>query len=158
LAIRDRRRFERRAMTPRHQNDDPGDLFLDDAIGAAFDPSWGHDLPALRSHPARPCRLAKKKSATLLNRIFSAPRSLSAPGGRFDPEPKMNICMQGVPASRADTARIKREGYIVSQRKCQMSTRVQGWLHKGRSTVLDWLMIALSFGTIAWISFQTIGG
>jgi hypothetical protein len=39
-----------------------------------------------------------------------------------------------------------------------MSTRVQESLHRGVATVLDWLMVALSFGTIAWISFRTIGG
>jgi hypothetical protein len=39
-----------------------------------------------------------------------------------------------------------------------MSTQVQGRLHKAKSIVLDWLMFALSFGTIAWISFRPIGG
>ena len=38
-----------------------------------------------------------------------------------------------------------------------MSTQVQGSLRKARSIVLDWLMFALSFGTIAWISFRPIG-
>jgi hypothetical protein len=39
-----------------------------------------------------------------------------------------------------------------------MSTQVQGRLRKARSIALDWLMFALSFGTIAWISFRPIGG
>ena len=39
-----------------------------------------------------------------------------------------------------------------------MSTQVQGRLHKARSIVLHWLMLAMSLGTIAWISFRPIGG
>ncbi len=39
-----------------------------------------------------------------------------------------------------------------------MSTQVQGRLHKGKSIVLDWLIFALSFASIAWISFRPIGG
>jgi len=39
-----------------------------------------------------------------------------------------------------------------------MSPQVQGRLRKTRSVVLDWLMFAMSLGTIAWISFQPIGG
>ena len=39
-----------------------------------------------------------------------------------------------------------------------MTEHVQGRPHKARSIVLDWLMFALSFGTIVWISFRPIGG
>ena len=39
-----------------------------------------------------------------------------------------------------------------------MSTHVQGRLHKATSIVLDWLMLVMSLGTIAWISFREIGG
>ena len=39
-----------------------------------------------------------------------------------------------------------------------MSTQVQGRLRKAKSIVLDWLMLAMSLGTIAWISFRPIGG
>jgi hypothetical protein len=39
-----------------------------------------------------------------------------------------------------------------------MNTPVQGRPRMAKSIVLDWLMFALSFGTIAWISFRPIGG
>jgi hypothetical protein len=39
-----------------------------------------------------------------------------------------------------------------------MSSHVQGRLHKATSIVLAWLMLAMSLGTIAWISFRPIGG
>ncbi len=39
-----------------------------------------------------------------------------------------------------------------------MNTPVQGRQRMANSIVLDWLMFALSFGTIAWISFGPIGG
>jgi len=39
-----------------------------------------------------------------------------------------------------------------------MSPQVQGRLRTARSVVLDWLMFAMNFGTIAWISFRPMGG
>jgi len=39
-----------------------------------------------------------------------------------------------------------------------MNTPVQGRPRMAKSIVLDWLMFALSFGTIAWVSFRPIGG
>jgi hypothetical protein len=39
-----------------------------------------------------------------------------------------------------------------------MSTHVQGRPLTTKSIVLDWLMLAMSLGTIAWISFRPIGG
>jgi hypothetical protein len=39
-----------------------------------------------------------------------------------------------------------------------MSTRVHETLRKNGVTVLNWLMFAMSFATIAWISFRTTGG
>jgi hypothetical protein len=39
-----------------------------------------------------------------------------------------------------------------------MSKQVQGGLRTSKSIVLDWLMLVMSFGTIAWISFRPIGG
>jgi hypothetical protein len=39
-----------------------------------------------------------------------------------------------------------------------MSTRMQSRSRKSGAAVMHWLMFALSFLTIAWISFATIGG
>ena len=39
-----------------------------------------------------------------------------------------------------------------------MSVHVRRRLRTKTDTVLDWLMIAVSFMTIAWISFKPIGG
>jgi hypothetical protein len=39
-----------------------------------------------------------------------------------------------------------------------MSTRVHQRLRKNGVTALNWLMFAMSFATIAWISFRTTGG
>ena len=39
-----------------------------------------------------------------------------------------------------------------------MSTRVHERLRKNGVTMLNWLMFAVSFATIVWISFRTTGG
>lgn len=39
-----------------------------------------------------------------------------------------------------------------------MRTRVQERLRKSRVMALNQVMFAMSFATIAWISFRTIGG
>jgi hypothetical protein len=39
-----------------------------------------------------------------------------------------------------------------------MRTRIQERLRKNRLIALNRLMFALSYATIAWISFRTIGG
>jgi hypothetical protein len=39
-----------------------------------------------------------------------------------------------------------------------MTKLVQSRLKNARPPVLDWLLIAVSLGAIAWISFRPIGG
>jgi hypothetical protein len=38
-----------------------------------------------------------------------------------------------------------------------MSTQIQALLRKS-GAALNWLVVASSFATIAWVSFRTIGG